>query len=220
MGHNRKMNPRVSARSAAAWRSEDEVWLDHASLEASDAEWLDPVRRLTLWAVKVPRDLLSSLPQLEWLDIRGGSGLSIDIVKGCQTLTYLQVNQVRGLHDLSALGSLTTLRLLSLYGLPQVRSLPSLGALTELARLEIGSMKGISGLGPALDAPCLKDLLLIKSVTLAKEDPDAIAAHPTLTGFTWVGEDLPVKTWAHVVEHVDRANVRIMYPSDWFDENP
>ena len=214
------MNPRVSAKSAAAWRSENEVWLDHVTLKASDTEWLSPVRRLTLWAVKVPGDFFSSLPHLEWLDIRGGSGLSIDNVRGCQALTYLQVNQVRGLRDLSALGSLTTLRLLSLYGLPQVRGLPSLGALTELTRLQIGSMKGISGLGPVLDAPCLKDLLLIKAVALAQEDADAIAAHPTLRAFTWHGEDIPVKTWAPVVERVGRASVRNMHPSEWFDENP
>lgn len=57
---------RRSPQSAAKWRSEDDVWIDHASLDLTDVEWLSGVRRLTLWAVKMPSDLLASLPQLEW----------------------------------------------------------------------------------------------------------------------------------------------------------
>lgn len=208
-----------SAQSAAKWRSEHHVWIDHASLKLSDAEWLSGVRRLTLWAVKIPEGLLPSLSQLEWLDIRGGSGTSIDVVNGCQNLTYLAVNQIRGLHDLSALGAQTNLRLLSLYGLPQVRTLPSLANLLHLKRLEIGSMKGLTGLGPLLEAPYLEELLRSKAVALTSTDPQAIAAHPSIQAFEWFAEDVPVKTWAPIVDRIGRPKARALSASDWFDQN-
>jgi hypothetical protein len=53
---------------------------------------------------------------------------------------------------LTCIGDLDSLELLTLYGLPQVRSLPSLTRLERLRRVEVGSMKGIDGLGPLLDA--------------------------------------------------------------------
>lgn len=211
---------RISAQSAARWRSEHEVVIDHASLDLRDAEWLSSVRRLTLWAVKIPSGLLASLPQLEWLDLRGGSGASIDVVNGCSKLTYLAVNQIRGLHDLSALSAQINLRLLSLYGLPQVRTLPSLANLLHLKRLEIGSMKGLAGLGPLLEAPCLEELLLSKAVALSSTDPEAIAAHRSIRAFDWFAEDVPDKTWAPVVDRVGRPKARALSASDWFDQNP
>jgi hypothetical protein len=210
---------RSSAQSAAKWRSEHDVWISHASLDLSDVEWLSGVRRLTLWAVKTPEGLLSLLPQLQWLDIRGGAGTTIDVVNGCSNLTYLAVNQIRGLHDLSALGGQTSLRLLSLYGLPQVRSLPSLAGLVHLQRLEIGSMKGLSGLSPLLEAPRLEELLLIRAVALSSKDPEAIAAHPTIRAFEWFAEDVPDKTWVPVVDRVGRPKAQPMEPSAWFDRN-
>lgn len=45
-----------------------------------------------------------------------------------------------------------SLRLLSLYGLPQLQSLPLLAGLVHLNRLETGSMMPLSWLGPLLEA--------------------------------------------------------------------
>lgn len=209
---------RRSAEASAQWRSSDSVWMDHAVLGPSDAEWLSDARRLTLWAVKVPPGLLASLPQLEWLDIRGGSATSIDYISEGRNLKYLQLNQIRGLNDLSALSGLGTLELLSLYGLPQVRQLPSLGSLARLRRLEVGSMKGLSELAPALDAPVLAELVLLRSVALAEGDPDAIKNHPMLRAFAWFAEDVPVKTWMPVVEHVGLPPARSLHPEEWFEQ--
>lgn len=211
---------RKSAQSAAKWRSEADVWIDHASLDLSDLEWLSGVRRLTLWAVKMPSNLLASLSQLEWLDLRGGSGASIDVVNGCSNLSYLAVNQIRGLHDLSALSAQTNLRLLSLYGLPQVRTLPSLANLLRLKRVEIGSMKGLVGLGPLLEAPHLEELMLTRAVALSGTDPEAIAAHPSMKAFEWFAEDVPAMTWVPVVDRVGRPKAKALSASDWFEQNP
>lgn len=83
----------------------------------------------TLWAVKIPDGLLASLPNLVFLDLRGGSGPSADVVAGCDRLRYLQLNQMRGLSDVSVLPTLSSLEFLSLYGLPKV----TLGALASAA---------------------------------------------------------------------------------------
>lgn len=197
------------------------VWLDHVRLQPADAEWLSEVRRLTLWAVKVPPGLLAALPRLQWLDIRGGSGVSIEVVDECANLTYLAVNQIRGVHDLSALGRQSNLRLLSLYGLPQVHELPSLAELVHLRRVEIGSMKGLSGLGPVLEAPFLEEVLLMKAVGLSDTDPEAIAAHPSMRAFEWSAlGGVPDATWVPVMDRVGLPSATVMHASDWFDRNP
>ncbi|MGH8522658.1 MAG: hypothetical protein ACREXY_00030 [Gammaproteobacteria bacterium] len=203
-------------KAAARWLSDDSVWLDHAVLTASDAEWLGAARRLTLWAVKVPPSFFQTLPSLEWLDVRGGSGESAEFVDGCVQLRYLAINQIRGLHDLTPIGDLTNLEFLNLYGLPKVRSLPSLTHLKRLRRIEIGSMKGIEGLGPLLDAPGLEELVLARAVSLAPSDPARISEHPTLSAFEWFAEDVPDKVWLPVVKRVGKPKARAMHPEDWF----
>ena len=136
------------ARDVARGRGTAEVWIDHAVIEPADLAWLAPVRRLTLWAVDLPEGFLGTLPNLDWLDVRGGSGESADVVSGCERLRYLRINQVRGLSDVSAVGELATLELLSLYGLPKVTALPSMARLRSLARLELGSVKGLGSIAP------------------------------------------------------------------------
>lgn len=217
-GHSVYMGAsRKSARDVANWRSNDNVWLDHTVLVEADLEWLEPVRHLTAWAVKAPPGFFSRLPALHGLDVRGGSGTTADFVAGCADLRYLVINQVRGMCNLSAVGDLASLELLSLYGLPQVRVLPSLGGLNQLRRLEVGSMKGIEELAPLLDAPHLEELQLAKAVSLSARDPDRIAEHLTLSAFEWFAEDVPNKVWVPVVERVNKPRVRPMHAIDWYE---
>ena len=121
------------------------------------------------------------------------------------------------MQDLTPIAELPNLELLSLYGLPQVKSLPSLRRSHNLRRVDAGSLKGIEGLGPLLDAPGLEELLLIRAVSLAPSDPESIAEHPTLAAFDWYAEDVPNKTWVPVVERVAKPKARAMHAQDWFD---
>jgi len=130
----------TDAKAAAQWRSPSDLWLDHVSLRSDDIEWLAPARTLTLWSVKTPNGLLASRPDLVFLDIRGRSGTSLSAADGCTSLRYLQVNQVRGMAHLSVVPTLTSLEMLSLYGLPKITGLPSFTPLRRLQRAEIGSM--------------------------------------------------------------------------------
>lgn len=208
---------RRSARDAANWRSNDDVWLDHTVLVETDLEWLESARHVTAWAVKAPPGFFGKLPGLHGLDVRGGSGATADFVTGCADLRYLVINQVRGMCDLSAVGDLASLELLRLYGLPQVRVLPSLRELDQLRRLEVGSMKRIEELAPLLDAPRLEELQLAKAVSLSASDPARIAEHPTLSAFEWFAEDLPKKVWVPVVERVGKPKVQPMHAKDWYE---
>ncbi|WP_456789525.1 hypothetical protein [Cellulomonas sp. P5_C5] len=205
----------AGAQDQADWRSADELWLDHATLRPADATWLEPVRSLTLWAVKVPDGLLASLPNLEYLDLRGGTGVSVAPAEGCRRLRYLQVNQVRGVTDLAVVPTLTSLELLSLYGLPRVETLPSFAPLGRLRRVELGSLKGLTGLTGLHDAPVLEEILLHKAVGFAPDDAARLARHPTLGAFEWVAEDVPVGVSRPFRETVARPPARSMFARDW-----
>jgi hypothetical protein len=185
-------------------------------IEPADRDWLAPVRRLTLWAVDLPEGFLGTLPNLDWLDVRGGSGESADFVIGCDRLRYLNINQVRGLSDASALGDLVTLELLSLYGLPKVTTLPSLARLRALARLELGSLKGLSSIAPALDAPALEELYLIRAVSMDADDPVRIRDASQIKAFYWFAEDVPDRVWGPVVRVVDKPAALAVTASEWF----
>lgn len=208
-----------TAKASANWKDAGSVWLDHATLREADAAWLEPVSWLTLWAVKVPPTLLASLPNLRYLDIRGGSGADLGAVHGCTELRYLQVNQVRGLTDLAVLPSLTSLRLLSLYGLPKVAAIPSLASLRHLERLELGSMKGLTGLTGAHDAPALCELLLIRSLGVADDDADRLAGNDLLQHFDWFSEDVPVRVWQPFVARVGKAPAKAMHAEQWLRQH-
>lgn len=206
------------ARDVARGRGTAEVWIDHAVIEPADLDWLAPVRRLTLWAVELPDGFLGSLPNLDWLDVRGGTGASADFVIGCDRLRYLQVHQVRGLSDVSAVGDLVTLELLSLYGLPKVTAFPSLARLHSLVRLELGSLKGLGSIAPALDAPALEELYLSRAVSMEADDPLRIRDASQIEAFYWFAEDVPDRVWVPVVEVIGKPAARAVTPSDWFAE--
>lgn len=214
--HTCGMAKKGRARDVARGRGTAEVWIDHAVIEPADRDWLAPVRRLTLWAVDLPEGFIASLPNLDWLDVRGGSGSSADFVIGCERLRYLQINQVRGLSDASAVGDLVTLELLSLYGLPKVTALPSLARLRSLARLELGSLKGLGSIAPVLDAPALEELYLSRGVSMEADDPLRIRDASQIKAFYWNAEDVPDRVWVPVVRVVDKPAARAVMPSDWF----
>ncbi len=206
-----------AAVDVAQIRSEFEIWIDHARLEPADAEWLRGVRWLTLWNVTVPQGLLASLPNLQGLDLRGGSAPDLALLDGCVGLRCLVVNQVRRMRDLSVLGTLTSLELLQLYGLKQVTDVPSLGGHAALRRLDLGVMRGLSELNGLLDAPGLEEVFLFKHINVSEADVARIRAHGAMQSFDWVGIDVPAVKWLPVVEEIGLPKTRAVRPMDWFE---
>ncbi|WP_228255026.1 hypothetical protein [Ornithinimicrobium avium] len=214
------MSKSEGAARAAWWGSKDEVRIDHATLVDADVDWLQPVKRLTLWAVKHPDNLLACLPRLEFLDIRGGSGTNVRHIAGCRSLRVLVVNQVRGMSDLGDVAQLSTLELLSLYGLPRVQTLPLSAGMPALTRVELGSMKGLSSIAPILAAPALEELQLVRKVNLSSKDIHAIREHPSLVRFGWFAEDVPDKVWKPVVDRIGKPAPAALTPEKWLDQHP
>lgn len=177
------------------------------------------VRRLTVWAVKHPPGFFAKLPSLQWLDVQGGSGESTSFVEGCQDLRYLNLNQILGLTDLSAIEGLVRLEYLSIYGQPRVETLPDLSGHVRLVRLELGSLKGLqNGIGPALRAPALAELMLIRAVAVAEGDAALVRDHPTLRTFDWFSEDVPRRIVEPFMAQADKPSTRPLHAYEWFAE--
>lgn len=174
---------KVPANSAAKPLRGSGVAIDHACIVEEDLPWLLPIKRLSLWDVDVPHGFLAKLPNLWWLDIRGGSAKDIMVADGADKLECLIVNQIRGLEDLSLLTSFRQLRFLSVYGLPKLVSFPDLSPLTQLEHADIGQLKGLRSLIGILSAPNLKELYMVRRVNISEEDLDCMSAHQSLEKF-------------------------------------
>lgn len=208
--------PKKSAKAAARHRSAVDIWIDHAEMVDGDESWLGEVERLTLWNVRFPTGFLSRLTALQWLDVRGGSDVELKYLSDCGRLEMLAINQVRGIQSLETISGLEGLRFLSLYGLPKLASGPSLSKLVKLHRLELGSLRGLQSLGPLLEAPNLRELLITRKMGPESIDARAISAHPTLRSFDWFADDVPMKTWLPVRDAISLPRTRPMLPDAWF----
>ncbi len=193
------------------------IFIDHATIVEDDFEWLSEVERLTLWNVKVAADFLPRLNRLWWIDWRGGGkGQKLEQLKTCKSLRYVSVNQIRGVDDLQFLAELASVEMVRIYGMSAVQHLPSLAGLTSLRRLEIGQMKILESIHPALDAPNVEELLLLKTVNITPEDVRAIKSHAALRSFEWFAEDVPDRVWVPVREAITLPRTQAMHPEEWF----
>lgn len=206
------------AQDVARRKSDGEIWLDHATIEEADLEWLAPVQRLTLWNVRVPSGLLAKLPALWWIDWRGGSAAAqrVEQVGACKGLRYLALNQIRGVSTIDFVADLPSLEFLSVYGLAKVTQLPSLAMATNLRRVEIGQMRSLAALAPMLEAPALQELHLSGRIAVTQTDVEAIRAHPSLKAFDWFSEGVPNGVSEPVVRAISLPRVRVCFPSEWF----
>jgi hypothetical protein len=206
-----------NAQTAARFMDAGGVFIEHCTIVDGDYEWLADVERLTIWNVKVPDGFLARLRRLWWVDWRGGGkGQNVEQLAACQGLRYVSLNQIRGLNDLGFLKKMASLEMLSIYGLSAVQGLPSFRSLSLLRRLEIGQMKLLTSIHPALEAPRLDELLLIKKLNITPDDVRAISSHPALRFFQWFAEDVPDRVWVPVRDAISLPPARLMHPEEWF----
>jgi len=219
MGFAHRYAGGMASKAKSAARSQDAggLFIEHGTIVEDDIEWLAEVERLTLWNVKIPAGFLPRLNRLWWVDWRGGGkGQQLDQLQGCPRLRYLSLNQIRGAEDLQFLAKLNSVEMLRIYGLSAVQSLPTFGGLSSLRRLELGQMKTLGSIRPALDAPNLEELLLIKAVNVTPEDIAAIQSHAALRSFDWFAEDVPDRVWVPVRQAITLPRTRPMHPEEWF----
>jgi len=213
MASKRKAAQEVARMEAPNW-----WWIDHAAIDHSDIAWLANAQFLTLWNVTIPPGFLRKLPKLWWLDLRGGSIANGSFLSEAENLQLLRLNQTRGLVDLDFLRSFSRLRYLDLYGLSKVKNIPSLAKLNDLERVCLGQMISLNSFGGALDAPNLRELLLLRKIPVSASDESRITSHPSLSHFDWVAEDVPVKTWKPVRDRIKLERPKWCHPDEWFEK--
>ena len=206
------------ALEVAKWRSSVDVWIDHATISADEFAKFSAVEKLTLWNVNYPADLFSHMPQLWWLDIRGGTAKSFHSLETAQKLRYLRINQIRGLTDLDSIPLLNKLELLSLYGLSKVRELPELSGLSRLRRIEVGQMKDLQSLNPVWNADQLEEILLLKEVPVEPQDVEQINRMASLNAFSWVAMDVSARRYMPVREGVTLPEAQVLSAVEWFEQ--
>ena len=193
------------------------AFISHWVMTDPDITKLASTRRLTLWNVRFPSDFrFSALPDLEFLDIRGGSRPNLSYLDGCRTLRGLVVNQVRSLADITVVAELSGLRILSLYGLARVEKLPDLSSLVRLERLDIGQMRNLTDWRALTTPPQLRELYFHNLVRPDPEVIDRLASHPTLREFDWSAPDVPAKVQNPIRQRLaGLAKARPVLPEQW-----
>ena len=154
-----------------------------------DLEVIGDLRTLeTLMLRSVPLDdlaLLTSLDDLTSLDLKLGGTTDLRLLPRVGRLERLEIWQVRGLSDVSAIAEVRTLRSVFLQALSQVRSLPTFDGLTNLRDVTLHTMKGVKDLTPLAGAPALERLSLIAMGHLEPAALEPLIGHPTLRRGLW-----------------------------------
>lgn len=105
-----------------------------------------------------------------WLGLGGVRDLKA--ICGKESITRLELWQVRGLEDVGLIAELPSLRDVWLQSLPHVRSLPDLRNAAELRRVVLTNMKGLTSFGALEFAPALEAFALWEAM---KVPPAALA---------------------------------------------
>jgi hypothetical protein len=121
---------------------------------------LPRLKDLTLRSITVPSlGFLSSLTNLRSLNIKLGGTKNLDAVAHLKSVNYLELWQIKGLHDLSPISEMTGLQFLFLQSLKNVTRLPDFSHLQSLRRLHLESMQGLDNLTQIESAPALEDFI-------------------------------------------------------------
>jgi internalin A len=156
---------------------------------------LHSLETLTLRSITLPDlGLLTGLDRLRSLALKLGGTNDLALLPGVGRLEEFEIWHVRGLADLTPIGSVTSLKRLFLQAQPQVRALPDLSRLTELSDVTLHTMKGITDVSPVASAPTLAKLNLVVMPHLPPESLRPLVGHPTLRRGLWNrehAEDVP-----------------------------
>jgi len=147
---------------------------------------LHSVEALTLRSITLPDlGLLTGLDRLRSLTLHLGGTNDLALLPRLRRLDDLEIWHIRGLVDVTPIGSATGLKRLFLQAQPQVRALPDLSRLTQLTEVTLHTMKGITDLSPLAGLPALAKLSLIAMPHLPPESLRPLVGHPTLRRGHW-----------------------------------
>jgi hypothetical protein len=125
---------------------------------------------------------LSPLERLWSLDIKLGGIRSFEGIEGKDTITYLELWQIRELEDANVLSSLPGLQNVFLQSLPRVTKLPRLEGSRALRRAVLQNMKGFSDFAALETAPALEEFALVEGNRQQPEQLIPVLRNPALRG--------------------------------------
>lgn len=132
--------------------------------------------------------LLKRLPTLQSLSLTLGGTTDLGVLPHLKKLRYLAIRQVRGLQNLTPVGSTRSLQFLCLESLRNVKSLPSFARLKSLRRADLATMKGLSDLSAIAKAPALEELAVTNMPHLNSGHFNVFVGHKKLSRLSaWIG---------------------------------
>jgi hypothetical protein len=148
----------------------------------SEAVFLPELRSLSVHSIPaLDMQLLVRARELQSLHVGLGSIKKLDAMSDFNGLRRLSLWRVKGVEDASFLGNLHDIQDAQLQDFPKIQRLPSLGRLEKLDRLHIESLKSLSDIRGAVEAPNLKELLVFACPKLTPESFQSFVNHPSLT---------------------------------------
>jgi hypothetical protein len=145
---------------------------------------LQTLETLNLQSFALP-DLrfLKGLTKLTQMRLALGNVKSLAGMETLANLEYLQLWMVRGVSDLSEIGSLTRLRHLFLQAMSQVKALPDASDLGHLHTVQLWTMKSLRKLEGLARAPKLLRFMFIDAEKeIMPKHLEAFLRHPVLKG--------------------------------------
>lgn len=162
-------------------RSLKRLYIESHTKSIESIAALENLEELTLRSITLNNlEILTQLHSLLSLDIKLGGTKQMDALPRIGKIRYLELWQIRGLTDLSAIGDMQTLQFLFLEQLKNVSALPSFRNLTRLRRVALSGMKGLTNLRPVADAPNLEELGVYGVRHLQLSDFQPFLNHPSL----------------------------------------
>jgi hypothetical protein len=133
---------------------------------------------------------LRPLTRLRSLDIKLGGTRNITDLAGLDSIQYLELWQIKGFSDLSAISAMPGLQYLFLQSLRNVTAIPDLSKSIALRRIFLENMKGLKDFSAIATAPALEEFIHTSALGLAPEDYTQILAMKTLKkAGVWFGSD-------------------------------
>ncbi|WP_010581706.1 leucine-rich repeat domain-containing protein [Schlesneria paludicola] len=123
---------------------------------------LPDLEKVTLRSITTPDvGYLSKLPTLRSLAIKLGGIRNFKAIEGMQSIQYLELWQIRDLHDIQFISTLPGLQYFFLQSLPHIAQLPRLSDSRSLRRVGIENLKALHDFTALETAPALKEFFLI-----------------------------------------------------------
>jgi hypothetical protein len=166
---------------------------------------------LTLWNVKMSDpSILTDLPELWWLGIRGGSDRRLDWIAKLSRLRFLEIWHAYKLESVDFIRDMELLQGLHFHALPWVGTFPNMRERTSLRHVWLGQMKRLEDVGPLLCAPNLERFLVDGQIQVSNEAIEQLRAHQKLREVL----DLRYKR-PSLVELSGKARAKVVFRHEW-----